>query len=552
MNFLQSAYYKIKKVFGIGIVDSILKVYPRIYMNPQILRGGLGAHRNWWNIWSWYNVYSGSPPWYEGCDKETVYKLPVAKTVCEYLSTYNTAECKLEVTPKNWAQREYETDELGNIIREIENDITETPVYQFIESVISESAFYDNIAKIDEQKEALGDFFIKPYIDEGITKWDYVPITQFWPISWDNRRFLEGVFESTIIRDKYIYTHLEAHQFDVIDWMDGKPPRKSLVIEKKLFRDRKDNGEVTAWEPVSLKSKEARELGLYDENPRMIFDRNKPIFCHMYPASANNKDINSPLHLSRFANSYDTLKAIDKAYNEWQQARIDSRIRAVAPAEWFRRDLGNGPDGNARVFFDTETKVWQALNYKDRETQKLDYFQPDYIIEKYITDLNADFDLLAQQTGVASGTYSFSRNGISARTFTRTAEEVQSLNATTFATVRKNQAINREAFKDLLSATVFLGLEYNLIDDSYAKLTEDDFEYNVEFDDSIKQSHESQINEGIKLYEAGIISHEEFLTEYYQLTKDAAQAMISQINNEKQAARSTVPNMFGNYENTGD
>lgn len=525
MNFLQSAYYKIKGVLGIGIVDDIRKVYPQISENySYYIHSGLGGSARS-RIDNCLNIYSGNPPWFEGCDKETTYNLNVAKVICRYLSTYNTAEFDVSVTPKGY---EYGTDEVTG-----ETLVNDSEVQTFIHNVLTDSAFYENLTIKDEQKEAIGDYFMKPYVDGDSFKIDFVPITQFFPIAWNNRRFTQGVFVSYYTKDKWSYTRLEAHLIDTIDGIE------CVVIENSLWRKDKTSS-VGLGESVSLTGNEAKELGLSDIEKRVVFNRSDPLFAHIYVNEANNKDINSPLHLSRFENAIDILKAIDKAYNEWQQARIDSRIKILAPAEWFRKM--ESADGTMRVAYDSETKAYQRLNYKDIDSQKAETFQPDYIVDRYVADINAQLSLIALHTGLSPGSISFDRSG-GLRTIQKTAEEIRSENGETFATVSSSQTILQEGITDLLRSIVFLAKAFGKLNDGVA--TEYDYDYAVDFDDSITPSRDSYIAEGLKLYSEGAISHYKLLVDYLTMTPADANAEIERINQEKSRQRATVPTVFG-------
>ena len=70
----------------------------------------------------------------------------------------------------------------------------------------------------------------------------------------------------------------------------------------------------------------------------------------------------------------------------------------------------------------------------------------------------------------------------------------------------------------------------------------------VTFDDSIIEDKNAEINQGIALTGAGLMSKKRFLTDVLGMTKEDAEKELAQIGEEQKVNAVTVDRLFGGME----
>ena len=163
-------------------------------------------------------------------------------------------------------------------------------------------------------------------------------------------------------------------------------------------------------------------------------------------------------------------------------------------------------------------------------------------VEEHVAAINAFLNIFCLQVGLSAGTFSFDaqNNGI------KTATEVVSENSKTYKTVRNFQNMVRPAVIRLVDNIIAVASLYEMQTDdgqSVRSLAERGYEVNVAMDDGITQDRQTNINEGIALVGAGLMSKKTFLTDpkYGQgLTEEAAQAELEEIANESKVNALTL------------
>ena len=121
----------------------------------------------------------------------------------------------------------------------------------------------------------------------------------------------------------------------------------------------------------------------------------------------------------------------------------------------------------------------------------------------------------------------------------KTATEVVSENSKTYKTVKNFQNMIRPAIVRLIDNIIAVGALYDMQTEDgqkVAALASGGYEVNVAMDDGITQDRQTNINEGITLVGAGLMSKKTFLTDpkYGQtLTPEKADAELEQIAKEQ-------------------
>ena len=137
------------------------------------------------------------------------------------------------------------------------------------------------------------------------------------------------------------------------------------------------------------------------------------------------------------------------------------------------------------------------------------------------------------QLGFSVGTFSFDSHG-----GLKTATEVVSENSKTFKTIRTVQNQLAPALEHLARNIIDVAILYGLSwqGQSVESLAAGGYEVQTVFDDGVTQDRQTNIAEGVKLVEAGLLSRYRFLTDakYGQgLTPREAEEEIGRLKAEK-------------------
>jgi A118 family predicted phage portal protein len=196
--------------------------------------------------------------------------------------------------------------------------------------------------------------------------------------------------------------------------------------------------------------------------------------------------------------------------------------------------------GEMRRYFDATDETYEALSTDDPDNLKIQDNSVELRVEEHVAAMNAFLNIFCLQVGLSAGTFSFDAKG-----GLKTATEVVSENSKTYKTVKNFQNMIKPAVEHLVHNIIDLGALYGLkVDDvPVSTLRERGFEVAVAMDDGITQDRQTNINEGITLVGAGLMSKKTFLTDpkYGQcLTEEAADAELQRIAQEQNVNAFTI------------
>jgi A118 family predicted phage portal protein len=380
---------------------------------------------------------------------------------------------------------------------------------RFVQSVLDENNFSTKMQEHIEQTAALGGGALKEYVkvkkddngnyikgSERIVI-DYCMADQFIPTSWDNAEVKEGVFISRIAKGGYYYTRLEWHRWN----------GDTYEIENQLYRSSMKNG---ANENQDI-------LGFYyplndiypDIEPIVdIKGLKTSLFSYYRTPTANNVDDNSPLGLSMYGNAYDTLQALDIAYDSLVREIRLGKKRIIVPVTAVKSVVDE--NGQMRRFFDENDEAYEALNIDDAEALKIQDNSLELRIKEHAESINAHLSTLCLQMGFSSATFSFDQqNGI------KTATEVISENSKTYKTVKTFQTQVTTAIKKLCENIIALGALYDMEFEgkSIAQLAANDYEISVNMDDAVLEDSKSKLDKAVLLVTNGLLSKKTAMTD---------------------------------------
>ena len=321
-------------------------------------------------------------------------------------------------------------------------------------------------------------------------------------------------------RGGWYYTLLEWHEWD----------GTTYVIRNELYRSEiRKEGVGEDQDILGFRYPLSALYPYMDEE--VTVDIEKSLFAYFRTPEANNIDDNSPLGISIYANAMETLHAIDICFDSFVREFRLGKKRIIVPAKMIKRVV-DPVTGQMLRYFDATDETYEALSTDDPDSLKIQDNSVTLRVDEHVAALNAFLNIFCLQVGLSAGTFSFD-----AHSGLKTATEVVSENSKTYKTVRNFQAQIEPAVKDLVEAIIQVASLYDMTweGQSIRALAERGYEVKVTLDDGITQDRQTNINEGITLVGAGLMSKLKFLTDpkYGQnLTEEEALAELERIGNE--------------------
>ena len=506
-----------KDIFEVGGVPSFNEFY-----NYGILPWKM-VYRGYYSAWHLIKAPTIADP----NAKRKMSYLNLSKAVCAELAQMVwTDQCDISLTTKGIA--EGQDDKLSD----------------FVHKVLNDNNFNVKMLEAIEQSAALGGEALKVWYevkhdadgneipDSGRIKIGFCMADQFVPTAWDNAEISEGVFISRIAKDGYYYTRLEWHKWDALTY----------VITNELYRSEIKKG--GASESQDILGYRYPLAAIYPYlNERTELNRiEKSLFSYIKTPVANNLDDNSPLGVSIYANAMETLHALDIAFDSFVREFRLGKKRIIVPARMIKTVI-DPVTGKAVRYFDATDETYEALSTDDPDSLKIQDNSVELRVDEHVAGINAFLNIFCLQIGLSAGTFSFD-----AKSGLKTATEVVSENSKTYKTVKNFQnmivpAITR-LVDNIIEVAALYGLEYDGVSIDAEKSK--GYEVSVILDDGITQDRQTNINEGMALVNAKLMSKKKFLTDpkYGQgLTEEEAEAELQQIASESQVNAISVDMM---------
>jgi A118 family predicted phage portal protein len=422
------------------------------------------------------------------------------------------------------------------------------PLNAFIQSVLCDNAFREKMQESIEQGCALGGAAMKVWRDvrrgsdgkevDGTEriKIGYAMADQFVPIAWDNAKVHECVFISRVAKRGWYYTRLEWHTWDGMTY----------TVRNELFRSEiKQGANGDSQDILGIRVPLAEMYPFLDEET--IIPVGESLFTYWRTPISNNLDDNSPLGMSIYGNAMETLHALDICYDSFVREFRLGKKRIIVPARAVRVVV-DPQTGQARRYFDPGDETYEALASDDPNDLKIQDNSVELRVEEHVAALNAFLSILCLQLGFSANTFSFDeRGGI------KTATEVVSENSKTYKTIKTIQNQLAPAIEHLVRNIVDVAVLYDMEweGQKVATLAQNGYHVSVVFDDGAVQDRQTNINEGVMLVGAGLLSKYTFLTDkkYGQgLTPEQAQEELQRIREEGTGNSVDITKLFGGVE----
>lgn len=413
-----------------------------------------------------YSIYNGAKK--VKMQKKT---LNIAKKSCEDWANLLLNE-KCEITIKDKEKLD-EILEYNSFKVEANNLIEQS-------FALSMGAFVESLENV-KMNEDTGEI-VKT--NDSKVKIDYVDATKIYPITFRNRRLVECAFVSENTNEVAISIHKlnENKEYDVIN----------------LFIETNSKGNATGKE---------RELIFHTKSKKPLFQIIKPNIC-------NNRDIDSPLGISVYANSIDNLKAIDNAYDSFDNEIQGGRKRIMVDDAYL-----NIVNGEIVEAFDKNDTVFYRIPRKEGDESKpfVEDISGQLRTAEISNALQEQLNVYAANVGFGKNYYTFGAGG-GGRPI-QTATGIIAQNSDLFRNLRKHELLIEKALKDMVGAIAYLSNEFttNKIDTTDLK---------VMFDDSIIEDTESKKTSDRTDVTNGIMSKQEYRSKWYGETDDEAKKKL--------------------------
>jgi A118 family predicted phage portal protein len=404
-----------------------------------------------------------------------------------------------------------------------------------LDSTLEDNRFYKVFQSKLEQMFALGGLVLKAVPkqkDDGTYKLiiSYVTPDAFIPISHENGEVYEGVFLKITRKENKTYCLFEFHKWEVFTEKDDD----GLVTVKKVYTITNE-----LYEQDQAMTDEGKRVDLsvlYPELQEVTYIENltQPLFQSIKPNIANNFDLHSPMGISIFANSVDTLMAIDTAFDSFIHEFKMGRRRIIVPASAIKTVI-DPTTGRAERYFDASDDVYQAFNM-DTATQqgKIQDNTVDLRIDEHIAGINALLNLLAMQIGFSTGTFTFDGQGI------KTATEVVSEQSKTYQTKQVNEQLIEEGLRKFFHTIGEVAELYEIF-----PMPAENYELEVQWDDTIVRDKYTDADFYIKLKTNGLCSAEDAIMKILDVTEADAKKMVEKIRQENQSMNPDITDLMG-------
>jgi len=466
--------------------------------------------------------------------RRQLYRLNAPKAVCAELAGLVWGEeCAVNVTIDGRQSDDENPDPLG----------------EFVRHVLSQNAFREKMQESIEQALALGGSAFKVWREvrrdsEGNEvagseeiRVGYAMADQFVPISWDNAKVREGIFISRVAKGGYYYTRLEWHTWDGMTY----------TIKNELYRaDTQKGAQADSQDILGIRVPLAEIYPFLAEET--IVPVGESLFTYWRTPIANNLDDNSPLGVSIYGNALETLHALDICYDSFVREFRLGKKRIIVPARAVRTVV-DPETGAPRRYFDASDETYEALASDTPDDLKITDNSVELRVEEHVAALNAFLSILCLQLGFSAGTFTFDQHS-----GMKTATEVVSENSKTYKTIRTVQNQLAPAIEHLVRSIIDVAILYGMEweGQSIESLAAPGYSVSVVFDDGVTQDRQTNINEGVMLVGAGLLSKYKFLTDrkYGQgLTPEQAEEELDRIKAENPATSSVdVTRLFGGME----
>ena len=394
----------------------------------------------------------------------------------------------------------------------VEFSVTDEYTQEKLKQLLKQVNFYVRGNNLLESAFALGGGFFIQYWDGKKTSQKYITQEYMYPISFDSGRLREAAFSSNRTIAGKEYTYLETHLLD---------ENGEYVIDNSLL-------ETHGNELIEVGESFYKQ---YNIEPKIETHRSDPCFQMIRPNVANKKKFDSPFGTSVFAGATDAFKVCDAVFDSYYKEFILGKKRIFAS-----EDIANynyvskeGQGGEMVPVFDPNDEVFYSLRDAENKNPPIQESNMALRVAEHDQALQTQLNIISQLCGFGANGFKWESNGLA------TATQIISENSDMFRTLKKHEAILRDAILDMAKGLLYFEREFG--GDKRINL---DSDITVDFDDSIIEDTAEIRRQAMLDYNAGLISKAEYFRQVYKLSREQAEQFVLDMAAEQNAELSLM------------
>lgn len=455
---------------------------------------------------TWSKMYKNESPWLHEPttgDPIKIVSLGLASSIASEKARTATIEMKTAITEPNRPVTENDTHV----------DRNATPVNRA--EYLNKQYQLNLIPNIRRQLEygiAKGGLVIKPYIYNGTELcFCFCQADEFYPISFDsNGKMTEAAFTEKIVSKNIAYTRLEYHKLDQYS--------NTVTVINKAYKQINTNSN-----PSDLGTE--IELNTVEQwatiQPEVTINNvDRLLFAYFRMPEANTIDSTSPLGVSAYSRAVSLIREADLQYSRliWEyeggQLAVDVDQDALKTVE---RTV-NGKVERVEAPNILQGRLFRKVDLNSEDTYNV--FSPALRDVSYVNGLNNILMRIEDVVGLSRGTFSDIT-----RSEAKTATEMLIMRQRSYAA---NSDIQK-ALQSALEDTIYVMNVYATL---YELAPEGQYNVSYEWDDSLINSPEEELQCRLTLAQAGIESKINIRMWYYGETQEQAMAQLEKIDAE--------------------
>lgn len=237
-------------------------------------------------------------------------------------------------------------------------------------------------------------------------------------------------------------------------------------------------------------------------------------FTVISPNVANNIDIDSPLGLSIFANSIDTLKKIDLIFDSEATEFALGKKRIFVNASQMYCDTATGEQVQT---FDSNDLLFYVLPESDDGSMMIQDNTQSLRITEHQLGLQEQLNILSYQCGLGTEHYKFDKGGVS------TATQIISENSEMFRNIKKHEIVIEDALISIVEAIIYV------VNTFTSERCQEGVNVEIKFDDSIIEDKESEKASDRLDVQMGAMSLVEYRMKWYNEDEATATVAVSNL-----------------------
>lgn len=240
-----------------------------------------------------------------------------------------------------------------------------------------------------------------------------------------------------------------------------------------------------------------------------------PLFSIIHPNIINNLDIESNYPISVFANSIDTLMAIDNKYDSFNNEFVLGRKRVYISSKAFHVDPLTGNVN--RTISPQDVLFYQLPENEGVNGDNKPFVKTDVDTlraEEHRTAIKEELNIFANQIGLGTDYYNFEKGRV------MTATQVISEKSDTFRNKRRHEILLEIALRTIIKAIIVTEKTYNSMEKGVSEM--DESKITIVFDDSIIEDKEAQKVSDRADVTSGVMSKVEYRMKWYNEDEETA------------------------------